>query len=126
MSGFKDMVASDNLGVFLNNDEHAEKRTVIYDGETYDGVDGQGIPVLLTKLKEKDRRQLVTDHAQGLYLVTTVLHCTLSDIGGTLPEKGQRIKINEEEGGGFFYEYRIAASGCAMGMVRAELEAIDE
>lgn len=32
MSGFKDMVARDNFGVFLNCDEFAEKRTVKYDG----------------------------------------------------------------------------------------------
>lgn len=122
MSGFKDMVAADNANVFLNKEEFAEKRTIIYDGDTY-----EDIPVLVTKLKEKDRRQLVTDHAQGLYLVAAVLHCTLSDIGGILPEKGQRIKVNDEEGGGgFFYEYRVASSGCSMGMVRAELEAIDE
>ena len=34
MSGFKDMVARDNFGVFLNCDEFAEKRTVKYDGAT--------------------------------------------------------------------------------------------
>lgn len=121
MSGFKDMVAADNANVFMNVEEFSEKRTVIYDGGTY-----TDIPILLTKLKEKDRRQLVTDHVQGLYLVTAILHCTLSDVGGVLPEKGQHIKINDEEGGGFFYKYRVAASGCSMGMVRAELEAIDE
>lgn len=121
MSGFKDMVAADNNNVFMNMGEFADKRTIIYDGDTY-----EDIPVLLTKLKEKDRRQLVTDHAQGLYLVAAVLHCTLSDIGGVLPEKGQRIKVNDEGGGGFFYEYRVASSGCSMGMVRAELEAINE
>jgi len=122
MSTFKDMVAADNAKVFLNVGEFAEKRTIIYDGGTYGDI-----PVLLTKLKEKDRRQLVTDRAQGLYLIAAVLHCTLSDIGGVLPEKGRYIKINDEEGGGgFFYEYRVASSGCSMGMVRAELEAIDE
>lgn len=122
MSGFKAMVAADNASVFMNMEEFAEKRTIKYDGDTY-----TDIPVLLTKLKEKDRRQLVTDHAQGLYLVTAILHCTLSDIGGRIPEKGQHIKVNDEEGGGgFFYDYRVASSGCSMGMVRAELEAIDE
>lgn len=119
---FRDIVDADNARIFMNNDEFADKRTIIYDGKTY-----KDIPVLLTKLKEKDRRQLVTDHAQGLYLVSTVLHCTLSDIGGVLPEKGQHITINDEEGGGGFYsKYRVATSGCSMGMVRAELEAIDE
>lgn len=118
---FRDSVAADNLNIFMNMNEFAERRTVKYDGNTY-----ENIPLLLTKLKEKDRRQLITDHAQGLYLVSSTLHCRLEDIGGILPEKGQHIKINSREGGTFFYDYRIASSGCAMGMVRAELEAIDE
>lgn len=116
------MVAGDNLTVFLNDNDFAEKRTIKYNGGTY--VD---IPVLITKLKEKDRRQLVTDHVEGLYLVTTVLHCSLDDIGGYLPEKGQRISINDQEGGeGYFYRYKVSSSGVSMGMVRAELEAYDE
>ena len=66
MSGFKDMVARDNFGVFLNCDEFAEKRTVKYDGATY-----EDIPIVLSGLKEKDRRQLMSDHAQGLYIVSS-------------------------------------------------------
>ena len=85
MSGFKDMVARDNFGVFLNCDEFAEKRTVKYDGATY-----EDIPIVLSGLKEKDRRQLMSDHAQGLYIVSSVLHCALSDLGGVQPERGQR------------------------------------
>lgn len=83
MSGFKDMVARDNFGVFLNCDEFAEKRTVKYDGATY-----EDIPIVLSGLKEKDRRQLMSDHAQGLYIVSSVLHCALSDLGGVQPERG--------------------------------------
>jgi len=112
MSGFKDMVARDNFGVFLNCDEFAEKRTVKYD---------------LSGLKEKDRRQLMSDHAQGLYIVSSVLHCALSDLGGVQPERGQRIRINDKEGGGgFFREFYVASSVCEMGMLRVELEAVDE
>ena len=92
MSGFKDMVARDNFGVFLNCDEFAEKRTVKYDGATY-----EDIPIVLSGLKEKDRRQLMSDHAQGLYIVSSVLHCALSDLGGVQPERGQRIRINDQE-----------------------------
>lgn len=50
MSGFKDMVARDNFGVFLNCDEFAEKRTVKYDGATYEDIpivlsgEGEGPP----------------------------------------------------------------------------------
>lgn len=119
---FKDMVAADIHGVFLNLDEFAEKRTVEYDGERY-----EDIPTVLSGLKEKDRRQLVSDHVQGLYLVSAVLHCAISDLGGKQPEKGMRIRINDEEGGGgFFREFYVASSVCEMGMLRVELEAIDE
>ncbi len=112
MSGFKDMVARDNFGVFLNCDEFAEKRTVKYDGATY-----EDIPIVLSGLKEKDRRQLMSDHAQGLYIVSSVLHCALSDLGGVQPERGQRIRINDQEGGGgFFREFYVASSVCEMGI----------
>ena len=122
MSGFKDMVAADIHNVFLNTDEFAELRTIRYDGEEY--VD---IPIVLTGLKEQDRRQLQSDHVQGLYLVTSVLHCALSDLGGKQPEKGGRIEVNDEEGGGgYFRRFYVASSVCEMGMLRVELEAIDE
>lgn len=122
MSGFKDMVAADNQSVFLNLGEFAEKRTIKYDGEVY-----EDIPIVLTGMKEKDRRQLMRDHAQGLYLVSSVLHCAMSDLGGKQPEKGTRIKINDREGGGgFFREFYVAASVCEIGMLRVGLEAIDE
>jgi len=119
---FKDMVAADIHGVFLNLAEFGEKRTVKYDDEIY-----TDIPIVLSGLKEKDRRQIVSDHAQGLYMVHAVLHCAMSDLGGNQPEKGTRIKINDREGGGgFFREFYVASSVCEMGMLRVELEAIDE
>ncbi len=124
MSGFRDMVAADSKNVFMNADEFADIRTIIYDGNTY-----TDITVILSGIKEKDRRQLVSasDHAQGLYLVSSVLHCAAADLGGVTPEKGQRIKINDEEGGGgFFREFYVASSVCKIGMLRVELEAIDE
>ena len=119
---FKDMVAADLKSVFLNLDEFAVKRTVKFDGETY-----QDIPIVLTKTKEKDRRQTVKDHAQGLYIVSAVLHCAMSDIGGIQPEQGQLLKVNDKEGGGgFFHEYYVASSDVEMGMLRVELEGVDE
>lgn len=124
MSAFKDMVAADNLTVFLNDGEFADRRTVRYDGAVY-----ADIPIVLSGIKQSDRPVMVSsgDHGQGLYLASAVLHCALSDLGGNQPEKGMRIQINDEEGGGGFYrEYYVAASDCEMGMLRVELEAIDE
>ncbi len=119
---FRDMVAADNRDVFLNLAEFAEEGTVEYDGAAY-----TDIPIVLTGLKEQDRRQLQADHAQGLYLVSSVLHCALEDLDGKQPEKGARIRIGGREGeGAFFREFYVASSVCEMGMLRVELEGIDE
>ena len=118
MSSFKDMVEADNKKVFVNASEFAELHTIIYDGVTY-----EDIPVVMSGIKEKDRRQLVADHIQGLYLVTTVIHCAASDLGGVVPERGMKIKIND---GDFFREFYVATSVVDLGMIRLELEAIDE
>lgn len=116
---FKDMVSADLHGVFLRNDEFASRRTIHYDGSVF-----TDIPVVLSGLKEKDRRQLQSDHAQGLYLVSAVLHCSASDIGGKQPEKGARISISDDSG--FLREFYVASSVVELGMVRCELEAVDE
>lgn len=118
---FRDMVRADIKGVFLNAGEFAEHRTCIYDGERY-----ENIPVTVTNVKERDRRVLVSDHVQGLYLASCVVHLDAADIGGQLPEKGSRWRMAREEYGTFYQEFRIGASGMEMGMVRLELEAVDE
>lgn len=121
MSGFKKMVQADIKGVFLNDDEFAEKHIVIYDGTTYEDVS-----IVMTKVREEKRQQLVWDHAQGLYLVTSVAHIAATDLGGAVPEKGMKIKINDVIEKDFFMEYYVASSAVDMGMIRLELEAIDE
>lgn len=122
MSSFKDMVASDIHKHFLNPDEFGELRTVIYDGEIY-----QDIPVVLDEPEEKARRQMEDDHVQGLYLVTDILYCSVDDLGGNLPERDQKLKVNDQEGGGGFYRlYRVVTSTCKNGMLQVGLEAIDE
>lgn len=121
---FKDTVAADNMAVFLNDTEFADRRTVIYDGESY-----ADIPIVLSGTKEKDRSVSAGsgDHGQGLYSATAVLHCALSSLEGNQPEQGMRIRINDEEGDeGFFREYYVVSSDCEMGMLKIGLEAIDE
>jgi len=124
MKGFKDRVARDIHRVFLNMDEFAEKRTVIYDGVTYDGPEHEGISIVLTGPVDKGREQLEDDHVQGLHLVTHTLYCAKEDLGGKLPEHGKSIRINTYTGGKFFQRYYIAASADEIGMFRIELEAI--
>lgn len=116
---FRDMVENDNHAVFSNLAEFADLHTVIYDGETYEDV-----PCVISKLKSQDRVISTEDHAQGLYLVTAVVHFPLSSLGNVIPEKGGKIRISDSTG--FFRDYYVAQSACDLGMVRIELEAIDE
>ncbi len=122
------MVEADNLGVFLNAMEFADKHIVKYDGITYDGGDGTGIPVLLTKVKEMKRPAIASDNMQGIHLVSATAHIALSDLGGVIPEQKQDIYIDNGTALGepFYQRYTIVTSDCEMGMVVLELEAYDE
>ena len=121
MSAFKDMIAADLKGVFLNSEEFGELRTVSYDGERY-----PDIPVVLCELDLEERPQLAADHAQGLYLATAVLNCSKADLGGKVPEVGARLCISTRKGGNFFRDYYVASASDQMGMLVVELEEVSE
>ena len=117
---FREMVAQDNHTVFSNTAEFADLRTVWYDGDKY-----KEVPVTMTQLKEQDRTVVSQkDHAQGIYLVTAIVHFPKDSLGGRVPEKGALISISEDDT--FDRKYYVAQSGCDLGMVRLELEAYDE
>jgi len=116
---FKDMVAADIRNVFLNTDGFAEIRTIEYDGERY-----ENIPIALPGPTQEERQQTVKNHTEGLFRVSAVLRCALSDLAGNQPKKGQPIRISDEDG--FFHEYCVASSVCRMGMLRIGLEATGE
>ena len=107
----------DIYAVFLNTSEFAEERSIRYNGILY-----ENIPVVITGLKQQDRRRL----ASGLHTGTTVLHCATIDIGGKIPEPSQKLRIYAEGDSGFYKDYRITASSENMGMCRIELEQIKE
>ncbi len=121
MSGFLDMVANDVRCAFISTDEFAEMRTVRYNGTVYDNV-----PMVLNGIKQSERKQLMYDHSAGLYLVTDIVHIAATDLGGHQPEKGQIIGIAEADASSFFRDFYVATSKLAGGMLRLELEAIDE
>ena len=123
---FKDCIAADVHGVFLNPDEFSERRTIIYDGETYEDT-----PVSVQEFEENDRPRVTapgsgrsgTDSASGLYLATHILYAAHSDFGGGIPEQGKHLKIKSQDSD-YFREYDIVSSGCEMGMLRIELRAV--
>ena len=128
MSGFRDMVAADNVNVFLNCDEFADRRVVIYDGVRYDGADHDGIPMVLTRLQQSKTPVPVTSHWDGLRTVSARAHFALADLGGVLPHEGEWIRITDGTALGepYFRRYLIVTSGEAMGMVTLELEAKED
>lgn len=120
---FKEMVAADNKSVFLNLKEFADLHNIVYDGQTY-----FEIPVLLTKVRQSERPIVAGDNAEGLFLVSAVAHIDLKDMDGVIPEKGQKIEIDDGMALGhpFYRKYRVVTSDCEMGMIVLELEAYDE
>lgn len=121
--GFKELVAKDIHDVFLNTAEYGETRNILYDGELY-----AGIPIVLSGAREQDRQEgRAENDTPGLYMVTAVLHCALSDLGGNQPEQGMRIKISRTEDAESWYdEYYIVDSNCEIGMVDLKLGVTDE
>ena len=113
------IVTADIHNVFLNPGEFAEIRTIEYDGERY-----EDIPIALPGPTQEERQQTVKNHTEGLFRVSAVLRCALSDLAGNQPKKGQPIRISDEDG--FFHEYCVASSVCRMGMLRIGLEATGE
>ncbi|MBD5098132.1 MAG: hypothetical protein HDT35_01005 [Clostridiales bacterium] len=121
---FKDCAEADISAAFLNTDEHAEVRTVIYDGVTY-----KDIPVIEVGPKEGKRSSVVQmqhDFGQGLYKRSITIYCAEKDLAGNKPEQGSQLSMNEEEGGTFFHKFRVVESTTEMGMYRVKLEEVDE
>jgi hypothetical protein len=123
VSGFRASLAADLRRAFLDLDAFGEPVTVEYDGEVYHGVQA-----VVSGPAESGRaiRRADTDYTQGLYKVAAIFHCAAPDIGGELPEHGARFKLGRGCDGGFLREYRVAESACDGGMLRLELEAVDE
>ena len=119
----RDIVESDNSGVFLSLDDFADLHTVVYNGVTY-----ANIKILLTKRKQSEMSVPSADSMQGLYQVSAVAHISLADMDSNIPEQGQQIQIDDGTALGkpFFKKYAVISSRCAMGMIVLDLEAIDE
>lgn len=123
MMSFKDMVKADNSAVFLNTEEFAEFHTVKYDGEIY-----EHIPVIVQNLKESDKVVSALNKSEGFYRISAKAYLNIADLGGILPERGHRFRIDNGEALGevFYDDYKIITSSLDEGMVILELELFDE
>lgn len=120
---FKDQVAADNLGVFLNTDEFADTYTVRYNGQTFEKVN-----VVRRTRDDQPKRgtgsMYIHDYSQGFYVRSDIVHLRRCDIGGILPETEQIFELEKDDG--FFERYYVKKSKDDMGMLRLELEVWDE
>lgn len=113
---FKETVANDVHGVFLNLEEFADRHTIKYDGQVY-----ADIPISLQDVEQTERQQMKDDHLPGIFRAKAVLYCAREDIGGRPPEQGKWLEINDGKNPRFFNKYQVGSSGVEMGMVRVEL-----
>lgn len=113
---FKEAVAKDVQGVFLNLEEFAGLHTIKYDNQVY-----KGIPVSIQEAEQTERTQMKDDHAPGIFRVQAVLFCARADLDRKLPEPGTWLEVNNGKNPGFFNKYQVGAAGEEMGMVRIEL-----
>lgn len=113
---FKEAVANDVHGVFLNLEEFADRHTIKYNGQAY-----ENIPVSLQDVEQAERQQMKDDHTQGIFRVQAVLFCARTDLDRKLPEPGTWLEINNGKNPKFFNKYQVGSSGVEMGMVRVEL-----
>ena len=113
------MVKADNQTVFANISEFAIPTAILYEGVRYNDV-----PCVLTRVKAKDRQIPSSDHAQGIYLVTSNAYFPVESMNGIIPEKGSRISLSDETG--YMRQFYVAQASCPMGMVHLELEGLDE
>lgn len=113
---FKEALANDVHGVFLNTDEFSDLHTIKYDGKVY-----ADIPVSLQDVEQTERQQMKDDHLPGIFKAKATLYCAREDIGGRVPEQGKWLEINDGKNPKFFNKYQVGSSGVEMGMVRVEL-----
>lgn len=117
---FKDCVAADAFKTFLNQEEHAETRTVRYNGEVYENV-----PVIEDSMDEVSRSNSAIrrqDYAQGLLKREVTLFCAAESLGGVMPERGTYLEVSEGASATVFHKYRVVEASKEVGMYRLELE----
>lgn len=104
---FKDCVAADIHGVFLNAQEFATAHTI--DGRKMDAV------VDDNALLERDAARGGV-HSDGLYRVRRLLYVAKADYGGR-PPSGKNLNLDGRE-------YRVVQADDDAGMLAIEIEAI--
>lgn len=83
MSAFKDMVAADVHGVFLNLDEFSETHN----------VDGKDIPVQIDNNEQIERQKRQAEVAEGIFVTQKLIYVSAEDFG-PLPRIESVLKLD--------------------------------
>ena len=85
MSAFKDMIAADVKGVFLNVDEFSDIHV----------VNGKEMPAQVDTNEQIEREKRMNQNADGVYLNQKLIYVAASDFG-ELPRQGSILKLDKE------------------------------
>lgn len=105
MSAFKDIIASDVHGTFLNIDEFSDIHN----------VNGTDMPVQIDSNEQIEREKRFAQNMDGIYLNQKLIYVAASDYG-PLPKQGSSITLDEKR-------YRVADAIDEYGVYSITLEA---
>lgn len=105
MSTFKDIIASDVHGTFLNKEEFSDLHE----------VNGERIPVQVDSNEQIEREKRFAQNMDGMYLNQKLIYVAASDYG-PLPKQGSSIMFDGKR-------YRVADAIDEYGVYSITLEA---
>lgn len=114
MNMFKDMIAKDNLNVFINFNEFGEEKS----------IDGDAVLVVVDSDLINERPRLVSPgediYANGVFRSTITFFVQKEELG-YVPEEGQPIKFGEV--GQSDYPYFVSNVSESMGILEITIDA---
>ncbi len=105
MMSFKDIIADDVHGVFMNTEEFSEKHT----------VNGIEMAVQIDSNEQIEREKRFNQHMDGVYLNQKLIYVAASDFG-SLPKQGSILTLDKRT-------YRVADAVSEDGVYSITIEA---
>ena len=112
MPGFKAQAKRDLKKVFFNDEEHADRVKVEYNGKKYN------IPVVFESDEAKERVKVMRDNADGVFISDMTVFMSFYDLK-IMPRKETEIVIDGTA-------YMIMRTGLDAGQITLVLEVFDE
>ncbi|MBQ7655621.1 MAG: hypothetical protein IJS41_03840 [Clostridia bacterium] len=108
MKPFKEIIAGDVHGVFLNPDEFSDIQTIVFKGKVME------IPVQEDTNEQIEREKRMHQNADGLYVNQKLIYVAASDFG-PMPKQGSLLTYRGRD-------YRVADAADEYGIYSITLE----